>query len=192
VRVALILSELLDGFLVSDNQQILRLNVGFITSQNVGYSRKFTFDHPYIHIPPDLDLYELSGHAIGTKTAKGILIQVSLDAVTTLECSRCLEDYPHSIGIEFTELFVFDHQNIDESAQRLPEHGGIDLAPLVREEMLVSVPINPLCSSQCLGLCPICGGNRNEVLCDHPESSVDPRLEVLRSYLVEEPDSPAE
>ena len=175
-----------------NSREILRLNVGFIASQNVGYTREFEFDIPYLEIPPDLDLFDLTGTAAGTKTARGVLLQGQMDAVMTLQCSRCLEDYAHSIGIEFAELYAFDPRKLDESAQKLPDNGVIDLGPLVREEMLVSVPINPHCSDDCLGLCPICGGNLNETRCHHDEIDIDPRLEVLRSYLGEDLDSPSD
>ena len=76
------------------------------------------------------------------------------------------------------------------SYQYIADNGVIDLGPFVREEMLVSIPINPRCSDDCLGLCPICGGDLNEIRCQHDEIDIDPRLEVLRSYLGEDLDPP--
>jgi uncharacterized protein len=52
--------------------------------------------------------------------------------------------------------------------------------------MFLAVPISPLCSPDCLGLCPICGGNLNESVCQHEEELIDPRLDILKSLLEEE------
>jgi len=65
----------------------------------------------------------------------------------------------------------------------LPEDGHIDLSPLVREYMLLDIPIKPLCSTDCKGLCPVCGENLNETQCGHTTESIDPRLAVLKSLL---------
>jgi uncharacterized protein len=59
----------------------------------------------------------------------------------------------------------------------------IDLRPLVREYMLLSVPISPLCRPACLGLCPVCGENLNEISCTHEDDAVDPRLAKLKNLL---------
>jgi uncharacterized protein len=65
----------------------------------------------------------------------------------------------------------------------LPEDGHINLAPLVREYILLEIPINPLCRPDCLGLCPECG----EILTDEPhyheDDTIDPRLAQLKDLL---------
>ena len=171
---------------MSDPQNNLRLNVGFIINQSKGYSREFPFDFPFIHIPPDLDLITLSGSARVTRTGKGLLVQVKMHALIMNECVRCLQDFPLPLDIEFTELYAFSADAKTDSELILPESGQIDLRPLVREEMLLAVPINPLCDPECKGLCPICGENRNETECDHEIETIDPRLSVLKSLLNEE------
>jgi uncharacterized protein len=57
----------------------------------------------------------------------------------------------------------------------------VDLAPLLREAMILSLPTVPLCSDECRGLCPHCGANRNVGRCGCHDDWVDPRLAVLRS-----------
>jgi uncharacterized protein len=171
---------------VSDTQNNLRLNVGFIINQSKGYMREFPLEFPFIHIPPDLDLTNLSGSARVTRTGKGLLVQVKMHAQTMNECVRCLQGIPLPLDIEFTELYAFSADSSTDSELILPESGQIDLRPLVREEMLLAVPINPLCDPECKGLCPICGENRNETECDHDIEVIDPRLSVLKSLLNEE------
>ncbi|MGB7115672.1 MAG: hypothetical protein WBD56_05980, partial [Anaerolineales bacterium] len=73
---------------MNNSQNILRLNVGFVLHQTVGYKRDFLIEYPYVHLPPDLDLYNLSGTAWVTRITNGLLLQVELEAQITAECAR--------------------------------------------------------------------------------------------------------
>ena len=169
---------------MSTNNDILRLNVGFIVHETVGYSRVFELDSPTIHLHPDLDLINLLGEVKVTRTAKGLLLQSELSATVTAECVRCLEDFLLPLKINFTELYAFSLNSADESGLILPENGKIDLEPLIREEMLLAIPINPICQTDCKGLCPVCGENLNEGSHTvHQEEVNDPRLSILKNLL---------
>lgn len=169
---------------VSNNSKnYLRLNVGFIIHQSVGFSREFYFEFPTIHIQPDLDLKDLIGTVRGTRTQQGLLIQVKMTAEVTTECVRCLENFQQPLEINFTELYAFSPNTVTDTDLVLPETAQIDLGPLVREEMLLAIPINPVCRPECQGLCPICGEELSESACNHEDELVDPRLAVLKSLL---------
>jgi len=73
----------------------------------------------------------------------------------------------------------------------VPESGKIDLAPLIREEMLLAMPISPICRSDCQGLCPVCGENLNRVHCNHEPEVIDPRMEVLQQLRDKDDSSPS-
>lgn len=145
----------------------LRLNVGFIVGQPIGSSRDFHFDYPTIHLQPDLDLTKFSGVARIGRTPQGLLVQASFHAALSSECVRCLTEFEQILEINFDELFAFSNRTVSESGLILPENGNIDLEPLVREYMLIEIPISPLCKPDCKGLCSICGENLNEVTCEH-------------------------
>jgi len=49
----------------------------------------------------------------------------------------------------------------------MPEDGHIDIEPLVREYMVLEIPINPVCKPACKGLCPVCGEDLNQATCEH-------------------------
>ncbi|MFC2055913.1 DUF177 domain-containing protein [Chloroflexota bacterium] len=168
---------------MNNSQNILRLNVGFVIHQTVGYKRDFIIEYPHAHLPPDLDLYNLLGTVRVTRITHGLLLQVELVAQITAECARCLGSLSQPLEINFAELYTFTQDSAIESGQVISEEGVIDLQPLVREEMLLAVPINPLCNPDCKGLCSICGGNRNVEPCSHEEHLGDPRLSVLKSLL---------
>ena len=170
---------------MSNTRDLLRLNIGFIIHQNVGYSRDFPFEIPAIHLPPDLDLKKLVGVVRVTRATQGLLVQIRMRARVLTECVRCLKQFYQPLKIESTELYAFSQNSVTDSGLLVPETGKIDLAPIIREEMLVAVPISPLCKADCKGLCPICGEDQNVVTCNHAEDDIDPRLELLKSLLAD-------
>ena len=168
---------------MSDPHSPLRLNVGFVVAQSAGFSRDIPFDLPQINIPPDLRLSGLTGVARITRTPQGILLQVDFQTSISLECVRCLTSFQQTLNIDFTELYAFSQRFVTDSGLLMPETGIIDLAPVLREYILLEIPISPLCRPDCKGLCPICGNNLNEGTCNHEEDSVDPRLASLKALL---------
>lgn len=170
-------------------QNILRINVGYIAHENVGYRREFLIEAPEIFISPDLKLREFLASVEITRTAHGLLVTAGLHARTHATCVRCLEEFWQYLETSFTELYAFNSNSITDSGLLLPETGWIDLSPIVRDEMLLAFPINPLCSPHCLGLCPVCGENRNITVCNHENEPFDPRLGALKALLthLEEP-----
>jgi len=170
-------------------KDLFQLNVGHIIQHNIGYYRDIDFITPSIRIQPDLELSDLDGSVRVTKTARGLIFKITMTANVTLECVRCLDTYQQKLTIETTELFVFSASDLDEGSYLLPENGKVDLTPFVREEMLLSIPIKSLCRQDCLGLCPICGENMNEIQCNHIVENIDPRFNGLQALLNTDPDS---
>ena len=168
---------------MSTTRNLLRLNVGFIRHQTVGYSRKFPIDLATVHIRPDLNLADLVGSVLVTRTTQGLLVQIALRANVLSECARCLVNFSQPLEADITELYAFTVNSVTDSGLLLPENGIIDIGPIVREEMLLSIPISSICSPDCKGLCPICGENLNETVCHHDDENIDPRLSVLKSLL---------
>ncbi len=163
------------------NKHPLRLNVGFLIHQSVGYQRVFPLAFENIRLGEDLLLDQLSGQAEITRTPQGLLVEVKLHGECQSECVRCLSESLLQLETEFVELFAFEARKTKDAEFILPEDGIIDLEPLAREALLVEVPINPLCKPDCNGLCPVCGNNLNEENCRHDQESIDPRLETLKN-----------
>jgi len=168
---------------VPDPHSPLRLNVGFIVHQSIGYFRDFPFDIPKVRLHPDPILTDLNGTVRVSRTPQGLLMQVKLHAWIETECVRCLDLFEQELHTDFSELYAFTHRSTTESNLILPEDGHIDLEPILREYMLLEVPISPLCRQDCKGLCPVCGENLNRVQCDHNTEPDDPRLAVLKNML---------
>lgn len=171
---------------VANHRNVFRLNVGFIIHENVGYVREFPFQLPSVSIPPDLNLSNLVGVARVTRATQGLLVQTHMQAEVQAECVRCLTDFQQPLEIDFTELYAFNRDSVTDSGLLVPENGKIDLEPFIRDEMLLAIPIGTLCSAECKGLCPVCGQNLNEAICNHEEEFIDPRLDVLKKLLESE------
>lgn len=169
--------------IVTNRQNPLRLNVGFIVSESVGYSREFEFALPHIQLPPDLLLDNFAGTTKFERTQQGLLMVARFSGKVREQCVRCLEDLDLAISTDFTELYAFDQRKATESELVVPEDGKIDLAPLVREYLLLEMPINPLCKPDCAGLCPQCGANWNDEKCNCTPEEIDPRLAKLKDLL---------
>jgi uncharacterized protein len=101
----------------------------------------------------------------------------------TCACARCLEPARLPLDLPVNIAFVAraqekdqDDEDEDEDVDVAPFDGDeIDVGPQIREQILLAVPINPLCRETCAGLCPFCGGNRNLVPCDCASRQETPR-----------------
>jgi uncharacterized protein len=145
----------------------LRINVGFLISQPIGTSRDIHFDFPSVNLPPDFEILDFSGVVHISRTPQGLLFQGDFKAHKLEQCSRCLVDFLQPLQANFDELYGFNYRTADESGLIVPEDANVELEPLVRECLLVEVPINPVCKPDCKGLCPECGADLNKTLCEH-------------------------
>jgi uncharacterized protein len=120
-----------------------------------------------------------------------------LDAAVEIECARCLERYSVELGQEL-DLFYLprapeqpeeQEEDVELSDRDVVvgyyENDRLDLGEVVREQILLGLPLKPLCRADCQGLCPRCGKNRNvsPCGCSPEEEPGDPRLEPLRKLI---------
>ncbi len=106
----------------------------------------------------------------------GIMAKGSVRAAWAGECRRCGGPVGGRLEARVRERFVAGGSE-DEDAYPLTGD-QLDLEPLARDAVLLELPLAPLCSPDCLGLCPVCGTNRNEAMCDCTPG-VDPRWSAL-------------
>ncbi len=110
------------------------------------------------------------------------------------ECGRCLEVYPLGVGQEL-DLFYLPRAKGEPEEQaeevELSDHevvvgyydgDQLDLGEVMREQIVLALPLKPLCREDCRGRCPSCGQDLNTKRCDCPpaEEPIDPRLAPLR------------
>lgn len=107
-------------------------------------------------------------------------------------CSRCLDRYDRPLeGVIEARFYpsdrplpsVEDEPEDEEEGRRYLAHyrdEAVDLGDVVRQDISLHCPMQPLCRPDCEGLCTVCGQNLNEGDCDHEPTTTDPRLAGLK------------
>ena len=121
--------------------------------------------------PVDVDL-------VLERVPEGIVVRGTLTGAWAAACSRCLEPVTGEVSVHVDELFETAPL---EGETYLLDDDVIDLEPMVRDALLLELPLAPLCRDDCAGLCPTCGANRNDEPCDCAAEEPDPRWAALRS-----------
>ncbi|MHC2185060.1 YceD family protein [Rathayibacter agropyri] len=117
----------------------------------------------------DLDVRVESVH-------EGILASVEVSALAVGECSRCLTDISLPVEVEFQELFAYSS---DEAFDYEVHDDHVDLEPLVRDAVVLSLPFQPVCRPDCPGLDPVTGERLADSATPEPEAPRDSRWAVL-------------
>lgn len=113
----------------------------------------------------------------------GVHVVGSLDAAYRLTCRRCLQDMVHEVRLPIDVWFepAVGEDPGDEAVYGLGSDAtAIDLAPAMRDELILARPGFPVCRSECAGMCPGCGSNLNDEACTCGPKDIDPRWEALR------------
>jgi len=130
----------------------------------------------------------------GTATpgGRGADLRAHLDAEVTLTCGRCLDPVPFPISTDVSLILVREdvapepagemEVTDDDAALFACPEGKADLGALATEQLYLALPLKPLCSQACLGLCAQCGQNRNRAACDCQREEIDPRLAPLIQF----------
>ncbi len=139
------------------------------------------------------------------RVGMGVLLTGEIELDVVAPCDRCLADVPQRLPIRFTLNLVPGPQQKTDDAEDAEggrpadekERGGsfaladadeetfdgqtIDLDPIVREQVLLALPMRVICRDDCKGLCPSCGQDLNVEKCRCEPRGVDPRLAVLKN-----------
>lgn len=115
---------------------------------------------------------------------EGVLVSGTASAEMDGECARCLDPLTDHVDVEFTELFAYPDSATDSTTDsdevfRLVDD-LVDLEPVVRDAIVLALPQAPLCSPDCRGLCPGCGGRWADLGPDHGHETIDPRWAALK------------
>ena len=107
---------------------------------------------------------------------EGVVADGRISAPWRADCRRCLKAVTGRVDVDFRELF---ERHAKEGETYLLGHEEIDLDPLIREALLLALPLAPLCEAACQGICPTCGADLNEGPCGCPPAGRDPRWAAL-------------
>ena len=119
--------------------------------------------------PEGLGLVDLVGVPVGAELVldlrlesvmDGVLVSGTVTGPVSGECGRCLGPVSDLLTVRVQELFLYpetsmDHDEEDEVSQLQGDF--LDLTPTLRDAVVLSLPITPLCQEDCQGLCATCG-----------------------------------
>ncbi len=127
-----------------------------------------------------------------TRKASELNISGSISGRVCLQCSRCLIEFQRdlelSVDLTYLPIEEMSTEEIHEIGRDESEIGyykddEIDITDVVKEQLLLNLPMKPLCSDECKGLCPVCGTDLNLQSCNCKKDEIDPRLSILKKLL---------
>jgi uncharacterized protein len=174
----------------------LRFNVAGLLKETAGAVRDYQVDVP----PQDLEgliedaepVDQLQGQVRFLRTPRSLYVRGKLHTQLELKCSRCLADVQTPVAFDidaeyFPEIDISSGQGLpapdDDLAFTIDANHELDLTEVVRQNLLLALPMHLLCSEACQGLCPQCGADLNNGPCGCQPDEMDDRLSPLRALL---------
>jgi uncharacterized protein len=119
---------------------------------------------------------------------EGVLATGTAHARLEGECVRCLDPIADEVEVHFQELYLYDAPEAgeDEDEVSVLHEDHLDLEPVIRDELVLELPFQPLCSDDCPGLCPECGASLKEDPGHTHEAPIDPRWAGLAALQADE------
>ena len=171
----------------------MKVELSAVEQEPLSFSHQVNLD-PAV-LDPDQVAEELQVSLEGSlrRQAEGFLLEGSISCAGSLLCCRCLAPVPWQLEESFAVQLRPAADSPDEEGLEL-EDGELevvfyvdevlDLDQLAAEQVLLALPMRTVCSADCAGLCPRCGGNLNREGECRCEPEVDPRWEALRGLKV--------
>jgi uncharacterized protein len=137
---------------------------------------------------------------------EGVLLSADVYAVAQGECIRCLDPVEIVIERKIQELYNYEPTNergkkkrksstedltsddLDVADEFMMDGDILDLETPIRDAIVLSLPTNPLCSQECMGLCPECGGKWADLPEEHAHEVIDARWASLGGLTLKDPD----
>jgi uncharacterized protein len=172
----------------------LLYNVSQLLKSEIGKTRVYDFE---TNETLDLDgstATEVTGRVKFILTNFSILATVNAQAMLHLTCARCLEEFSAPTEVHFEEEYqplVDINTGLPSKSPRsdtafiITQSHTVDLTEALRQNLLLAVEMVPLCSRDCLGLCPVCGLNRNADPGHHHEAESNSPFAALQGLLTD-------
>jgi uncharacterized protein len=124
---------------------------------------------------------------------EGVLVSGTVDVPVTGQCARCLDPVEDTVSLDVQELYAYEGSTTEatsgEDEVRRIEGEQLDLAPLVRDTVVLTLPLSPTCTPDCAGLCVDCGERLDDLPADHSHEVIDPRFAGLAARFANLTDS---
>jgi len=121
-----------------------------------------------------------------------VFVRGTVHSLLELECSRCLKVFPYETDLDVDVVYHPLEELRDEERHEIKDDeldtdfykgDELDIDELVKEQVILSIPIKPLCSETCRGICASCGTDLSTDTCTCETRETDPRLEILKQLL---------
>jgi uncharacterized protein len=110
---------------------------------------------------------------------EGVLVTGDLDVPLVGSCARCLEPIEDTLHLDVQELYAYEGSTTEATSEedevRRIEGDYLDLEPLARDTVVLNLPLAPVCTADCAGLCVDCGQRLDDLPADHHHEVVDSR-----------------
>ena len=127
---------------------------------------------------------------------EGVLVSGEVDVPLVGSCARCLEEIEDTLTLDVQELYAYEgsttEETSDEDEVRLVDGEYIDLEPMLRDAVVLSLPLAPVCDENCAGLCAGCGQRLDDLPADHTHEQADPRWAGLAEKFANSSGTPGE
>jgi uncharacterized protein len=129
-----------------------------------------------------------------TKEHDHLRVHGQVATTVRLSCSRCLTEYATAIDSPFTVFYTKASEGPQDEEIELTEEDlvaatfvgeEIDFTPVIGEQVIMSVPLKPLCKEECLGLCSNCGADLNTAPCDCDRAVVNLKFSALQNLKID-------
>jgi uncharacterized metal-binding protein YceD (DUF177 family) len=126
---------------------------------------------------------------------EGVLVTGEADVPLVGSCARCLEPVEDTLELDLQELFAYAGSTTEATSEedevRRVEGDFIDLEPMVRDAVVLALPLAPVCREDCRGLCVDCGQRLDDLPPDHTHELLDPRWAGLADRFAPSSGTPA-
>ncbi|MGY1812133.1 YceD family protein [Blastococcus sp. SYSU D00820] len=127
---------------------------------------------------------------------EGVLVSGEVEAPVEGSCARCLEPVEDTLRLDVQELFAYEGSTTEATSEedevRRVEGDLLDLEPMLRDAVVLALPLSPTCTEDCGGLCVDCGQRIDDLPPDHSHEVVDPRWAGLAGRFTSSPGTPGE
>ena len=127
---------------------------------------------------------------------EGVLVTGEADVPVVGSCARCLEPIEDTLELDLQELFAYEGSTTEATSEedevRRVEGDFLDLAPMVRDAVVLALPLAPVCTEDCRGLCVDCGQRLDDLPPDHTHEVLDPRWAGLAERFAPSSGTPAD
>jgi uncharacterized protein len=128
------------------------------------------------------------------KVEPELIVRGVLSGQVELECARCLKNFELKIASQVNVVYhpadeIGKHEQHELKSDELDTvfYTGdiLETDDLLKDQLILNLPMKPLCSSECKGFCPVCGADKNISACNCEASEPDTRFEILKKLKTE-------